>query len=93
MSQSTGPQNLTNQDSLDINGPLQNFREVGYNFPGTQLIIKKANPKDDDGTFYIIQVRFAIEEEMCLWATSKMMNRLQKQQTAKVTCIQETMVN
>ena len=55
--------------------------------------LKKANPKDDDGTFYIIQARFAIEEEMCLWATSKMMNRLQKQQTAKVTCIQETMVN
>ena len=50
MSESTGPQNLTDKTSLDINGPLQNFREVGRSFPGTQLIIKKANQKDDDGT-------------------------------------------
>ena len=35
MSESTGPQNMTHEDTLDFHGPLEGFREVGRNLPGT----------------------------------------------------------
>lgn len=46
MSESTGPQNFSDTDSLDFNGPLEGFREVGRSMPGTDLIIVKQSPKD-----------------------------------------------
>lgn len=46
MSESTGPQNFSDKDSLDFNGPLDGFREVGRGMPGTDLIIIKQSPKD-----------------------------------------------
>jgi hypothetical protein len=51
MSESTGPQNLTDQTSLDVHGPLAGFREVGRPLPGTELTIIKSNPEEDDGNF------------------------------------------
>ena len=51
MSESTGPQNLSDKDSLDINGPLDSFREVGKNIPGTDIVIMKQAPNDQDGIF------------------------------------------
>ncbi len=41
MSESTGPQNLTDATSLDVNGSLDTFREVGRSIPGTEIMIKK----------------------------------------------------
>lgn len=51
MSESTGPQNLSDKDSLDVNGPLDGFREVGKNIPGTDIVIMKQTPNDQDGIF------------------------------------------
>jgi long-chain-fatty-acid--CoA ligase ACSBG len=54
MSESTGPQNFTDQTSLDYLGPPEAFREVGRNLPGTQITIIKTNESEEDGRIKII---------------------------------------
>lgn len=54
MSESTGPQNFTDERSFKDTGTLDDFREVGRNLPGTQLTIIKANEADEDGTSTLI---------------------------------------
>jgi long-chain-fatty-acid--CoA ligase ACSBG len=49
MSESTGPQNFTDKTSLNISSGPEAFREVGRNLPGTELVIKRAAPNDEDG--------------------------------------------
>jgi len=75
MSESTGPQNLTDMSSLDLFGPLEGFREVGRSLPGTEMTIVKSSPNDDDGTFVMTQVKFAIEEETPSWAIIKILKK------------------
>ena len=82
---------MTDRTSLDISGPPENFREVGRNLPGTQIVIKKANETDDDGKNDDIQDRFAIEEEISSWDTLKTPNRRPRPSMARDFCIQVTM--
>ena len=90
MSESTGPQNFTDQTSLDYLGPPEAFREVGRNLPGTQIIIVKANEADDDGTYCSIQVRSATEAETSSWDTTRIHRKQPRQSTATDICTLET---
>ena len=69
---------MTDEDSLDIYGSLDGFREVGRSMPGTDLMIHKTDPKEDDGKIVIIQVKFATEEGIPSWGTTKTHKKPQK---------------
>lgn len=35
--------------SLNLFGPLEGFREVGRSLPGTEMMIAKSSPEEEDG--------------------------------------------
>ena len=78
MSESTGPQNLTDMSSLDLFGPIEGFREVGRSLPGTEMIIAKSSPQEEDGKISVIQVRYVIEAETLSWVTTKILKKRPK---------------
>jgi hypothetical protein len=61
--------------------------------PGTDLIIIKQSPKDDDGNLSLTKDKSVIEAAIPSWATSKIQNKLQRPSTPMAIFTQATTAN